>query len=736
MKKIAILIWISLVSIFSLSAQRVSGTLLDDHTGMPLPGVSIVLNPGKLGTISDRDGHFSVNLPGPGDYSLVMSFVGYRNKTIEFSAPAGDVELGSITLEQSDFDLGEVIVTATPTGSNVRYQASQVFSGELLQRKQDMSIGLMLDGEPGVSMRSFGPAPARPVIRGFDGDRVLMLENGERMGDLSGSAHDHVVAIEPLATDRIEVVRGPASLLYGSSAIGGVVNLLTQDVPYHWEEGAGGKLGIQGATVNSMAGLFGRFIYGHGNMAYTGRISYRTGGSTQTPSGMMDGTDMRNFEGSLGMGFMHGRMRGGVALFATDMIYGIPEGIDNPDERVEIRLQKQMGHVRIRSAHQGFFDRLEFRMHGGFFNQQEVEVETQADGTVDEDIELEFHQRSISSTLTMQHKPFWIFSRGAAGVNLYGRSLEVGGDDAFTPGDKNINVAAFVFEEIPLARQLRLQFGIRGEFSALQTLANEFFPEIDESRRFFNWSGSAGIHWKPSGTLEFGMQMARAFKNPSLEELFAFGPHLGAGTFEIGDASLGSETTLGADMYTRFEKGAFHAELAAFYTHVNDFIIFTPTGEVHDASGLPVFRYEADEARIYGGEFSSALQLHQYVTITGGIDYVIGERLTNGGEPLPFMPPLRSRAGLTYDREIFWVGTDFRYVTAQNRVAPDEETTPGYFLAGAEAGFRFDHKGRHMIQFRVHNILNTSYRDHLSRIRERANPMPGRNFSLGYHWNF
>jgi iron complex outermembrane recepter protein len=721
---------------FVLFAQQISGTVVDHENEKPLPGVNVVLIDGNHGEVTNIDGKFTFDVVRPGIYNLEISFVGYRQKNIAVEITSVDIELGNIMLVATDFDLGEVIVTATPTGSNVRYQANQIFSGELLQRKSDMSIGLMLDGEPGVSMRSFGPAPARPVIRGLDGDRVLVLENGERMGDLSGSAHDHVVAIDPLATDRIEVVRGPASLLYGSSAMGGVVNLLTQDVPYHWEKGSNGKIGLQGASVNSMFGLFGRYMHGWDNYALTGRLSYRNSGATQTPSGLMEGTDTRSFDASVGMGFRYKQSQGGFALIASDMIYGIPEEFENPGDRVEIRLQKQMAHFRLRSRMTGFFDRLEWRFQAGQFAQQEIVVELNEEGEEEEEVELEFSQWSLSSTFTLQHKPFSVFDRGAVGLNIYGRQLDVGGGDAFTPGDQNLNLAVFAFEEIPISRHLRFQLGARGELSYLETRANEFFPEIDEQRSHLNFSASAGMNYSPTEQWETGIQVARAFKNPSLEELFAYGPHLGAGTFEIGQDDLKSESSLGLDAFTRWDQKRWFAEIALFYTHINNFIIFAPAGEIQDDYGLPIFRYEPDKARLFGGELAGAFLVTEQITITTGLDYVYGERLNEAREPLPFMPPLRSRLAIQWDKDKFYAGADARYLFSQNRVASDEETTPGYLLLGLEAGYRMDYKGRHVLMFKVHNLLNESYRDHLSRVRERANPMPGRSFNLAYHWVF
>src|SRR5690554_5248907 len=209
--------------------------------------------------------------------------------------------------------------------------------GEEIQRRSEPSFGEMLNGQPGVAMRSMGSAPARPVIRGMDGDRILVLENGERMGDISETSADHSISLDPLAASRVEVIRGPASLLYGSSALGGVINLMTTDIPDQWEEGLSGVVSAQGATMNNMGAGFGRLTYGGEKNAFSGRMALREAGDITTPEGKIPGTFMHNYDGSLGWGMNHKKLNGGLSLSVSDQAFGIPESIDVPEESVEIR---------------------------------------------------------------------------------------------------------------------------------------------------------------------------------------------------------------------------------------------------------------------------------------------------------------------------------------------------------------------------------------------------------------
>jgi iron complex outermembrane recepter protein len=605
----------------------------------------------------------------------------------------------------------------------------------LPQRRSEASFGEMLNHSPGIAMRSFGSSPARPVIRGMDGDRILILENGERMGDISETAADHSIALDPLVTNRIEIVRGPSSLLYGPSALGGVINLMTTDIPDRWDRGSSGVVSLQGASMNRMGAGFGRYTYGGDKTAFTGRLAHRQSSNIRTPDGVLPGTSINNIDGSLGIGFINDRTVGGASLSHVSQRYEIPENIDDPDEGVEIRMQRQAMQGRANFERNGFFDRAQVRFNASRMFQQEIEYEWEG-GLYDEDVELEYEKYAFSSTLTLQHRPHELFDRGAVGLNLYGHNLDVGGDEANTPGERRMNLGLFTFQEIPMTNKMRLQTGLRIDFQHTGALPNNYFPDITTSRNAVNYSGSIGFNYQSVEGLEIGGQFARSHRNPSVEELYSQRPHLGAGVFKIGDATLKDEIGQGADLFIRLNGGGVHFETAGFINYFRNYIIFEPDGEIDDASGLPVFRYTGDEARLMGGEISASAELTSGLTLNLGVDYVDGKRIRNGSEYLPFIPPLRFMAGLERDFGPFWIGGRFITAARQNRVAPEEDATDGYNLLGLSAGYRTSGPGNHGIILRVDNLLNERYRDHLSRVAERNFPMPGRNFSLAYRLFF
>ena len=715
-----------------------SGTLRGQVTtkgeGETVPFINVTIDGTRIGAFTDATGKFKIlNVP-EGDNTLVIKGMGFEVARIDFSIGEKEELEMHVEVTYKGLDLEEIVITSSPTARGFRYQPDNVYMGEELHKRAEISFGEMLDGEPGIAMRSMGPTPSRPVIRGLDGDRILILQNGERMGDVSETSAGHAVSLDPLSANRVEVVRGTASLLYGSSAIGGVINLMTADIPDKWDKGGSGVVSAQGASNNNMGAGFGRYTWGSENRAASGRFGYRKSGDVRSPEGIIPGTHMNNYDGSLGFGFRKDRMNGGLNISMGRNAYGIPEELDDPYESVEVRIRQQLIQGRLNFRVSDFFDKAQLRVNGSRFIQQEIEIEIE-DGEVAEDIEIQFDNMNFSSTLTLQHRPVGIFDRGAFGLNLYGRVMDVSGDDAFTPNEERFNVGLFTFQEVPLTTRLRLQLGVRLDFLRATALPNDF-SDSNQSRDAFVYSGSLGLNYRPAESVEMGGQVARSHRYPMLEELFAHGPHLCAGQYEIGSIDLEDEIGYGTDLWARWNNGRFSAEIAGFYNFFSNYIIMQPTGEIDPGSGLPVVEYQGDRAKLHGGEASLSWNIFQDLRAVLSVDYVVGRRADSETGYLPFMPPFRFSGMAEYDFGKGWIGSRIRAVSAQNRVAPDEEATEGYILLGINTGYRLNSRGQHVIILRIENIFNTSYRDHLTRIEERNFPMPGRNFNLAYRWFF
>ncbi len=717
---------------------NIFGHVIDAENGEHIPFANIIIKGFRIGGITDASGHYILsNLP-PGKHILVAQSMGYAKKEVEFEAIHDKNVEVDIILERTGIDLEEVVLTASPTGSGFRYQPDDVFTGEQLQRRGEPSFGEMLNGQPGVAMRSMGSAPARPVIRGMDGDRILILENGERMGDISETSADHSISLDPLVASRLEVVRGPASLLYGSSALGGVINLMTTDIPDQWDKGITGIISGQGATMNEMGAGFGRITYGDKSWAASGRFAMRQAGNITTPEGIVPETLMQNRDGAVGVGINNGWLIGGLSVSFSDQTFQIPEDPD-PSEVIELRADRWSIQGRFgMDIDESFFDKVQLRFNAAQFGQQEVVILTPEDQPSVEEVPLEYGQKALSSTLTFQHRAAGIFDRGALGFSFMGQTLDVGGFEAYTPGEQKITLAVFTFQEVPLSNILRLQMGLRLDYQNSKALQNDVYPDIDQSRNSFNYSGSIGLNIRPFEGLEIGGQFARSHRNPRVEELFSNGVHLGAGVFEVGNPELLDEIGHGGDLFMRFTQGIVAIEIATFINDFQNYIVFQPTGQIHQPSGYPIFEYLEGRARLFGGELSGAFTLARGLSFNSGIDLVYGNRIDSRAEDenLPFIPPLRFNNMLEYDFGIGWIGATSQLVAKQNRVAPDEDVTNGYALLGFQAGYRLSFSGQHVLILRVDNALDVRYRDHLSRIEDRNFFMPGRNINLSYRWFF
>jgi len=718
---------------------NIFGHVIDALTGEHLPFVNLIIKGTRIGTITDATGHYILtNLP-VGKHTLVAQSMGYGRTEVEFEAVKDVTTEVDVVLVPTGINLDEVVLTASPTASGFRYQPDAVFMGEKLQKKSEPSFGEMLNGQPGVAMRSFGSAPSRPVIRGMDGDRILVLENGERMGDIAHTSADHSISLDPLVASRVEVVRGPASLLYGSSALGGVINLMTTDIPDQWDRGVTGVVSGQGATMNNMGAGFGRLTWGNDADAFSARFAMRQAGNLTTPDGELPGTSMRNMDGAVGWGVKRNNLDGGLSFSFSDQAFEIPESPDNLDESVEIRARRLALQGRFgRKLGGNFFEQAQLRFNVSKFDQQEVEMEKLGNGEFEEEVELEYDMLAFSSTLTLQHKARNIFDRGAIGFNITGQRVDVLGDDIYSPGEQRISLASFTFQEVPLSNMLRFQFGVRLDFNNSRALPNASFPDVAQSRNAFNYSGSMGLNFRPYEEIEIGGQLARSHRNPMVEELFANGPHLGAGVYEKGNINLKDEIGHGVDLFVRLGREFIDLELTGFLNDFRNYIIFQPTGETDDASGYPIFEYIGGEAMLMGSELAAGFRITPRLQLNTSMDYVLGYRIIDEGpnENLPVIPPFRFSNELEYDFGPGWLGASYRMVARQSMVAPEEEITDGYSLLGFQAGYRLNFNGRHVLILRVDNALDTKYRDHLSRIEDRNFFMPGRNINLTYRWFF
>ncbi len=565
---IAALLIMSLQPIVAQNDQtlyEIRGMIIDaGNERDPIPGTTVFISDLGLGAAADADGVFKLSGLPRGRYEVRISSVGYATQNIQVTVPARE-KFMRIFLQSSFVDMDEVVITASPNRSAANYMSSQSFNTMELIRRSSVSLGEMLDGEPGLASRSFGGGPARPVIRGFDGERLVVLENGERMGDIQSTAPDHAVTLDPLGMSRVEVVRGPASLLYGSSALGGVINLFTEDAPSDWEHGLSGGAAFHGATNNSLYTSSAGLVQGGEKHGFAARFIYRTAGDSQTPVGIMPNTQLDSYTASLGWGYRNNNFRSSLSARYYQNHFGVPEfaSMTDPDNEdmfieeepeMEIRINRWNMQARANLELDGFFDEIEARASFSHSVQEEGEQDVPY-----ELLELEITTTTVSSSVLFMHREFIVFDRGVIGTNLHRRLQEVDGLEAYHPGEDIYNLALFTFQEIPLSRSFRMQFGVRLEHEWLSSVSNRYFlPEERTEDRNLNVVGSIGVNFRPNQKFESGLQVARAHRNPTILERYADGWHAGATRVELGDPTLKSEYGYGIDLFTRYTTSLWH----------------------------------------------------------------------------------------------------------------------------------------------------------------------------------
>lgn len=722
----------------------------------PLHHATVVLLPSGRTAESDEEGRFAFDNVAPGAYTMLahMHALSDERKTVEVNAG----RTSEVTFQLRLQPVREAVtITATGEQAEVMETFQSVLSKEsyeLTGKAAAPSLGDLLDGETGVAKRSFGPGTGRPVIRGFDGDRVLVLQDGLRTGTLSSSSGDHGEPIDSNAIERVEVVKGPATLLYGSNAIGGVVNILTEHhiLHQHPHEGIRGSLSATGGTANAMGGGHGNFEFGRGDW-----IVYASGGGTRTgdyrsATGVVgnSATEMKQAAG--GLGRYSEKFSFNLGYGVQEGVYGVPvdpaDGQDHGHEEThglfsgafngalhatslldETETEENQDHGpvslvwrRHNTRFHGVLKELgpyieRLQLSAGYTDWNHTEMEGAKAGT-------RFFNKQLvyRGTFTQRRRGLLDGSFGFWGMT---RRFNAKGEEALAPKVNQNALALFALEEISLKR-VRLQFGGRLE-------NNRYSPDGLTARSFTGASASAGIFvplWQDGAAVVNYMHSYRA---PSLEELYNNGPHPGNAIYEVGNANLTRELSDGVDFAVRHRGRRLRMETNLFRYHMHDFVYFQATG-VED-HGLPVAEYRQADSRFIGAETRIEVALRQPLWLMLGFD-AVDANLTDSRQNLPRIPPLRGRLGLDYHVKGFSLRPELVLTHRQWQIASTESSTPGYALLNLTASYNWTTQHvMHTISANSFNLGDRLYRNHLSFIKAYA-PEIGRGIRFTYTLNW
>lgn len=717
------------------SAPAVIGTVVDS-AGTPLANAHVLVAEVARATTTNAAGRFVLRGLPAGEYHLSVTLLGYApGHLVVRVPPAGEDVTIRIVLQVTPMRLSAVVVSATPTGTEIERltQAAVELSGSALARSVGSSVAATLSAEPGVSQRFGGPAASMPVIRGLTGDRILVLQDGERSGDLASSASDHAVSVDPLAAQRVEVVRGPASLLYGSSALGGIVNVVSNDiptsVPSHLEGyiAAQGESGTPGGALSASAtiGLGAKGVLavrgGHRDIG-----SLRTGGAVT-----LDGTDSRTTNASFGYGRIGERVNGGVALRVFDFDYGLPSAPGDPEAGIRIDGRRVGGSGRA-----GFQLPSEsvpyLRLDGTIQDYAHDEVEP--DGAIGTNFSLRTQTLNAQATTAIGR------GKGALGLQGLFKQYAATGEEALTPAANSTGLGVFVFQEVPLGRAVegdhgaQLQAGARYDVYRIESKAGD--PKFGAPRTsdFSSFSGSFGVSVPLSEIVSVSGSLARAFRAPTVEELHSNAFHAAAGTYDVGNPDLRAERSGGAEVILRVVGERVAGQVAAYSNRVFDYITPDITGDtLVDGELVPLNRFTQDEALLRGAEATLEWQVGPALVASAMGDLVHGQ-FRPSGDPLPFMPPARVGAGLRWESGRLLLAGDVRHGFAQDRVSGGDVdvATDAYTIVNLSIGSQWKVGNvHHHVTLRADNVGDARYFDAASRIKSFA-ANPGRNVSLVY----
>lgn len=708
----------------------VVGTVQDAETGEAVEFAQILLEEANRSTVSDVDGRFTLRFLPSGLFTLKAYRIGYKPLIRNVEVPAGDTL--SLTLQMSSTTLaaGEIVVEGAREAAEQLADAALELEGQRLRQRLGTTIAETLEDEPGISMRSMGPAPARPVLRGLGGERLLVLEDGGRTGDLSASSTDHAVVIDPMTAERLEVVRGPAALVYGPNTLGGVINVIRDYVPTSRPDAVHFQLSAQAQSVNTGYAGGGSLLAPLGGaLAIHADGSFRQGQNVSTPEGKLMNTELTTTNASVGGSLVQPWGYAGVAgsYYATE--YGIPGGfVGAHPNGVNIDIERR--HLESRAeviTPLVWIPRLEARGTYSRYHHQEFE----SDGSLG----IEFGLLSYHGSLTARTAQYGPFRKGAIGLWGEYRDYASGGFSS-TPPSIEWTLAGFAFQDIHFA-DFTVQGGLRYDLRSIQPgkeTTSSLIGNIEE-RTFGGISASASALWHPVRILSIGITGMRSLRMPGIEELYSEGPHLAAYSFEIGNPMLERETGYGAEVFARYQNGHLNASAAAYANVIDDYIFPRDTGELNFRVHLPIFQYTGAEARMVGAEARASWQLLRRWAVECTASYVRGT-LTDLDQPIPWMPPLQGKVGVQYGRRAFNAGVDLRLAGPQDRVGPFEESTDGYAVLDLFAQYHFTAGGLlHTLDFGVENVTDTAYRDHLSRVKSIM-PEPGRNVKILYKMFF
>lgn len=665
--------------------------------------------------------------------------------------------------EDAHHGIDNIIVTATPLSSTVQdlAQPASVLFGDELAKKSSTSIGETLSQEPGLSSSYFGPVSSRPVIRGQFGERVRVLVNGLDSLDASALSEDHQVTVDSLLADRIEIIRGPATLLYGSGAAGGLVNVVDTrfiETPLEKPFSGGIALGADSAVGNRE--IAARTHFGTASIAFNADYFYRSTDDIEIPGyaesqalrdleeaeggeegegeeayGSVENTGSETSGGALGVSFVGDRGFFGVSVTGFDSEYGIP-GHHHEEEPLPGEPEEEEEFVRIDLEQTRVDVKGEYELDGNILSGINFRAAVNDYGHT------EFEGAEVGTVYDVQgtdgrielRQAKWGGLQGAIGLQYTRADFDAIGDEAFVPASDTKRTSLFLFEELALGDSWTLQGSARYEDQSISgaTLTEPY----DDSAV----GASIGAIWRPIDDIRVSANLASTERHPTATELYADGPHVATQRYERGSVTLGNgildkEQSTNIDLSLHGDTGPVEWTLTGFINSVDDYILLRATAQEIDE--LPVYDFDQANVEFTGVEAEAVIEIWEqgdsHFHVRAFADLVNAEEDTTGAN-LPRIPPRRFGLGLHGGWDQFAAHIDATFAADQDDVAENELPTEGYTLLNASLSYTFTESGLYLF-LRGTNLLDEEIRQHTSPLKDLV-PLPGRSMHAGLRYEF
>lgn len=777
-------------------AATINGEALSQN-GKPLKYATVEIESLNITVTADKDGKFTLPDLAQGEYVLHIVSPGYAHLHQAVQVEDGAVSPISFYLKRSPIEVVDVV--AAPMHLSIMESAApvSVLSGETLRRQQASTLGDTLEKQPGVQSNFHGNVASTPIIRGLSGPRVLIAQNGLDVSDVSRVGPDHSVASEASTSQQIEVLRGPATLFYGSGAIGGVVNVVDGRVPTSSE--TRGEWSLESDSVNNKKLAAFNVTTGTENIGFYADGYWRETDDYDTPEApdIDDPDGAHTVENSaeesngftLGTSYLFDEGYVGIAVEQFNREYGIPGHShgdeEDLDEEEQVYADLEQTKIQLLGEYNLSHDWLrKVQFKAGYTDYEHAEIELGSVGTL-------FENTTQEVRLELLHNKI---ANWNGGISLHYKNAEVSaqGEEAFTPPSETQLLALGIMEERHFGDFL-VQLGARIERVTIDA-PNVLLPELsahsheDEEedehdhdheeetsvtrvfavdQTFTPVSVSAGIVWDFTPGYNVSLSVSRSQRAPSSSELLSFGPHIGTGTYEIGalfalttdddsaidlsDQPIDLETANNIDISFRKTDGDIGFVFNVFYNQVDNYYyqtntgLFAESGHDHDhgeeetetdehTDELPVYLFGADDAILHGFEAQVAWQVTDTFKAQIFSDYVRA-RLKDGGD-LPRTPPIRLGTQLSYETEQYSAHLDVTHYGKQDRIADYETTTDSYTLVDAIVTFDTQLFQQDISLFlKGTNLTDTQARVHTSFLKDLA-PRPGRSIGIGLRGYF